>query len=164
MTSSTVAPPPTPPAIIDADPGAESETGTSVRPTYVPRRRGWSRWLPALSALVVVGTVIGIVLWQMQFHLLLTNTTTAGGDTGAHYMLPHYLGWNLLPHGQLTGWDPAWYDGFPLYTYYFLLPDSLVAIFGHIFPYNIMFKWATVLGSLLLPICAWAMGRLFRFA
>ena len=29
--------------------------------------------------------------------------------------MPKYLE-TLLSHGHLTGWDPGWYDGFPLYT------------------------------------------------
>ena len=37
-------------------------------------------------------------------------------------MFPAFLKSNLLPHGQLTGWDPDWYDGFPLYTFYFPCP------------------------------------------
>ena len=36
--------------------------------------------------------------------------------------LPAFLKTDLLPQGRLTGWDPGWYDGFPLYTFYFPLP------------------------------------------
>ena len=56
--------------------------------------------------------------------MLLTNTTTTGGDTGAHIAMPKYLE-SLLSHGHLTGWDPGWYDGFPLYTFYFTIPGPL---------------------------------------
>ena len=62
---------------------------------------------------------------------------------------------------QLTGWDPGWYDGFPLYTYYFVLADLIGALLSYVVPYALAFKWITVLGSLLLPVAAWAMGRLF---
>lgn len=110
---------------------------------------------------MAVGTVIGVVLWQLHLPLLLSNTTTTGGDTGAHYMMPPYLQ-GLIAHGHLTGWDPAWYDGFPIYTFYFLLPDALAAVGGWIIPYNIAFKWATVLGSIALPVAAWAFARLLR--
>ena len=44
--------------------------------------------------------------------MLLTNTTTTGGDTGAHIAMPKFLE-GLVSHGHLTGWDPGWYDGFP---------------------------------------------------
>src|SRR5271157_5552302 len=83
-------------------------------------------------------------------NLLCLDTTTAGGDTGAHVALPAYLESHLLTHGQVTGWDPGWYDGFPLYTFYFPLPGLL----------TVVLKLVTVLGSLLLPLCAWAFGRL----
>ena len=75
--------------------------------------------------------------------------------------MPAFLKSGLLSHGQLTGWDPGWYDGFPLYTYYFVLPDLLAALASYVIPYALAFKWVTVLGSVLLPVAAWAMGRLF---
>ena len=93
--------------------------------------------------------------------MLLTNTTTTGGDTGAHIAMPKFLE-SLLVHGHLTGWDPGWYDGFPLYTFYFTIPDLFIAIGGWIIPYGVAFKLGTILGSVILPICAWACGRFFR--
>lgn len=75
--------------------------------------------------------------------------------------MPAFLKSNLLNHGQLTGWDPGWYDGFPLYTYYFVLADLIGALLSYVVPYALAFKWITVLGSVLLPLAAWAMGRLF---
>ena len=50
---------------------------------------------------------------------------------------------------------------FPLYTYYFVLSDLIGALPSYVIPYAVAFKWITVLGSLLLPVAAWAMGRLF---
>ena len=107
--------------------------------------------------MVVVG-VVAVVLWQLHLPLLLSATTTTGGDTGAHFMMPAYFNSNLFPH--LTGWDPAWYDGYPIYTFYFVLPDVLVALASHLISYDVAFKLATVLGSVLLPVAAWALGRL----
>ncbi|HEX3794477.1 MAG TPA: hypothetical protein VHV57_08255 [Acidimicrobiales bacterium] len=114
-----------------------------------------------MATALCVGTVIGIVLWQMHLPLLLNSSTTTGGDNGGHYALPAFLDSTLLSHWQLTGWDPQWYDGFPLYTYYFVLPDLLIALASHVIGYAVAFKWGTVLGSVLLPVAAWAMGRLF---
>ena len=93
--------------------------------------------------------------------MLFTDTTTTGGDTGAHIAMPKYLE-TLLSHGHLTGWYPGWYDGMPLYTFYFTLPDAFIAIAGWIIPYDVAFKLGTILGSVLLPVCAWACGRFFR--
>ena len=79
---------------------------------------------------------------------------------GAHVALPAFLKSNLLNHGQVTGWDPGWYDGFPLYTFYFPLPGLVTVLLNGFFTYDVAFKLVTVLGSLLLPLCAWAFGRL----
>jgi hypothetical protein len=102
-----------------------------------------------------------VVLWQLHPSLLLSTSVPTGGDNGGHYAMPAFLKSGLLPHGHLTGWDPGWYDGFPLYTYYFVLPDLIAALTSYVVPYALAFKWATVLGSVLLPGAAWLMGRLF---
>jgi hypothetical protein len=114
-----------------------------------------------VATLVCVVSVIAVVLWQLHPSLLLSTSTPTGGDNGGHYAMPAFLRSGLLSHGQLTGWDPGWYDGFPLYTYYFVLPDLLAALASYAIPYALAFKWVTVLGSVLLPVAAWAMGRLF---
>ncbi|HVB90744.1 MAG TPA: hypothetical protein VND70_01465 [Acidimicrobiales bacterium] len=116
--------------------------------------------MPPLLTILCIATVIMVVLWQLHPGLLLSGSSSTGGDNGGHYALPAFLNSNLLPQGHLTGWDPGWYDGFPLYTYYFILPDLLVALASHVIPYGVAFKLGTVLGSLLLPVAAWAMGRL----
>ncbi|MGH9087701.1 MAG: hypothetical protein ACRDYZ_06250 [Acidimicrobiales bacterium] len=123
------------------------------------RASGGRRWWPAVATLVAIGGVVAVVLWQLHLSLLLSDTTTTGGDTGAHYMMPAFFNTNLFPH--LTGWDPAWYDGYPIYTFYFVLPDVLTALAAHVIAYDIAFKLSTVLGSVLLPVAAWACGRLF---
>ncbi|MGH9045026.1 MAG: hypothetical protein ACRDVP_09395 [Acidimicrobiales bacterium] len=117
--------------------------------------------MPGACTLLCVLAVVAVTLWQLHPSLLLTNTTTTGGDTGAHLIMPAYLRAQLLSHGRLTGWDPGWYDGYPIYTYYFVLPDLLAALASYVIPYGVAFKLMTVLGSVLLPACAWACGRLF---
>jgi hypothetical protein len=108
----------------------------------------------------VVAGVTLVALSQLHPSLLLANTTTAGGDTGAHVMLPAFLKSHLLTHGQITGWDPDWYDGFPLYTFYFPLPGLFTVLLNAVVSYDVAFKLVTVLGTLTLPVCAWAFGRL----
>ena len=120
------------------------------------RRSAWPGW----ANLVVVAGVTLVALSQLHPSLLMANTTTAGGDTGAHVMLPAFLKSQLLTHGQLTGWDPDWYDGFPLYTFYFPLPGLITVLFNAVVSYDVAFKLVTVLGTLTLPVCAWAFGRL----
>lgn len=122
---------------------------------------GWfARCAPGLATAVAVLAVVAVVLWQLHLSMLFTRTTTTGGDTGAHFMMPSLFNTTLFPH--LTGWDPGWYDGYPAYTFYFVLPDVLVALASHVVSYDVAFKLATVLGSVLLPFAAWALGRLFR--
>jgi len=115
---------------------------------------------PALATLCVIGAVIGVVVWAMDPALLLSNTTTTGGDTGAHFALAAFLKSTLIPSGHVTGWNPGAYDGFPLNTFYFPLPDTLAALLGYIIPFDIAFKLVTILGSVTLPVAAWAFGRL----
>ena len=123
--------------------------------------RGTWWWVPGAITVITIASVIVVTLSQLHPSLLLTNTTTTGGDTGAHIAMPKFLE-SLVSHGHLTGWDPGWYDGFPLYTFYFTIPDLFIAIGGWIIPYGVAFKLGTILGSVILPICAWACGRFFR--
>jgi len=134
---------------------------TEPAPAAEPTSRTSWWWVPGAITVITIATVIVVTLSQVHPSLLLTNTTTTGGDTGAHIAMPKYLE-TLLSHGHLTGWDPGWYDGFPLYTFYFTIPDLFIAIGGWVVPYDVAFKLGTILGSVLLPVCAWACGRFFR--
>ena len=148
----------------EAAPGVPVTRG--VRAVPAPRGPDWRRRLirpaarPAWANLVAVLGVTLVAFSQLHPALLFANTTTAGGDTGAHLALPAFLESHLLTHGRLTGWDPGWYDGFPLYTFYFPLPGLVAVVINAVAPYNVAFKLVTVLGSLLLPVSAWAFGRL----
>ena len=132
----------------DASPGA-------------PAGRGPWWWVPGAITIITIASVIVVTLSQLHPSMLLTNTTTTGGDTGAHIAMPKYLE-SLISHGHLTGWDPGWYDGFPLYTFYFTLPDFFIAVGAKVISYDVAFKLGTILGSVILPVCAWACGRFFR--
>ena len=147
-------------AVIAVEPTAPSDPAPPRRAPSWPRRRiGRSTW-PGWANLVVVVGVMAVALSQLHPSLLWANTTTAGGDTGGHVMLPAFMESHLLNHGHLTGWDPEWYDGFPVYTFYFPLPGLITVLFNAVVSYDVAFKLVTVLGTLLLPACAWAFGRL----
>ncbi|HEY1651664.1 MAG TPA: hypothetical protein VGG09_07255, partial [Acidimicrobiales bacterium] len=137
----------------------------AVREPPPPPRRSRRRpawwWVPGAITVLTVASVILVTLSQLHPSLLLTNTTTTGGDTGAHIAMPKYME-TMLSHGHITGWDPGWYDGFPLYTFYFTIPDFFIAVAGWVIPYGVAFKLGTILGSVMLPVCAWACGRFFR--
>jgi 6-pyruvoyl-tetrahydropterin synthase related domain len=115
---------------------------------------------PAVATFVAVAAAVAVVVWQFDPRLLFSDTLVTGGDTGAHVATAAFLKSSLLPHLRLTGWDPQWYDGFPLYTFYFPLPDAVAAMLSLVMPFNVAFKLATVLGSVTLPVAAWAFGRL----
>jgi hypothetical protein len=136
-------------------------TPARAAPTVVRGLTLKSAW-PGWANLVVVLGVTLVALSQLHPSLLLANTTTAGGDTGAHVILPAFMKSHLLTHGQLTGWDPGWYDGFPVYTFYFPLPGLITVLLNAVVSYDVAFKLVTVLGTLLLPACAWTFGRLAR--
>ncbi|HZU79357.1 MAG TPA: 6-pyruvoyl-tetrahydropterin synthase-related protein [Acidimicrobiales bacterium] len=115
---------------------------------------------PQIVTLAAVVAVVAVTVWQLDPALLFSTSTTTGGDTGAHIGLAWFLKGALLPHGHLTGWDPGAYDGFPLYTFYFPLPDLVAALLGYVMPFTVAFKLATIVGSVTLPIAAWGFGRL----
>ncbi|MGC2167750.1 MAG: hypothetical protein WA580_01445 [Acidimicrobiales bacterium] len=124
------------------------------------RFRAWWTTERVFDAVLVLA-VIFITVWELHPNLIFSNTLITGGDTGSHLAAPAYLRTTGNPF-DFTPWDPGWFDGFPLYTYYFVLPDVLATFASYIIGFSVAIKLATILGSVLLPICAYAMGRLFR--
>ena len=127
--------------------------------------RGWhanevrlsprERWIGFIAT-----AAAALYVWfTLQPDLLLSNTTTNGGDTGAHVWWPAYLRDHILPKWRLTGWTPDWYAGFPAGVFYFPLPSLLIVFLDVFLPYNIAFKLVTVLGPVLLPVGAYSFAR-----
>ncbi len=100
-------------------------------------------------------------IWDFHFGYLFANTTTNGGDMGAHVWWPWYLEHHWFPKLRLSGWSPDWYAGFPVGHYYFPFPALLIALLDKIpfVPYNVAFKLVTVSGPLLLPASAYTFAR-----
>ncbi len=142
--------------------------GPPVAPPLLPaskfnRGRPSSAVLDRLAGLATFVTVVGVVAFvfaQLQPGLIFLPTMDVGGDTAAHIVAVFYFIHHLLPQLKLSGWDPQWFDGFPLYTFYFPLPAVLVAFFSLFAPYAVAFKMVTALGSVTLPLAAYAFGRL----
>lgn len=99
------------------------------------------------------------VLLSLHPSLIFANTTTAGGDTGAHFIVPYFAWKDVFSHFELGGWSRIWYNGFPLLTFYFPLPPLLVDLLSFLIPYDIAFKLITLLGSLALPPLMYVLGR-----
>lgn len=112
--------------------------------------------------LAALGLLTYLVLWALHPDLLLANTTANGGDMGAHVAMPAFLHEHLGFPWRFTPWYPGWFAGMPLYSYYFILPDALAAVASFVIPATVAFKLATALGSLVMPLCAYVMGRLLR--
>ncbi len=131
--------------------------------------RGWfARGLDRLAAVPLEGwvtfaVVLGcgaFVFGQLHPGLLLSDTTPAGGDMGAHVWGPAYLRDHLLEQGRWSGWSPDWYAGFPAYHFYMVPPSLAIALLSWVLPYGVAFKLVTVSGVVTLPVTAWAFGRL----
>jgi hypothetical protein len=127
--------------------------------------RGWhanevrlsprERWIGFIAT-----AVASLYVWfTLQPDLLLSNTTTNGGDTGAHVWWPAYLRDHILPKWRLTGWAPDWYAGFPAGVFYFPLPSLLIVLLDVFLPYNVAFKLVTALGPIMLPIAAYFFAK-----
>jgi hypothetical protein len=125
--------------------------------------RRWLRyWTPLrVVEFLVVLSVIYVTIWSLHPALVFSSTTITGGDTGSHFAVPAYL------HSQgnifnLTPWYPGWLGGIPAYTYYWILPDYLASLASYVINFAVAFKLATILGSVLMPITAYTLGKLFK--
>jgi hypothetical protein len=133
------------------------------QPSY-GRRFGWllEPTPETIVTALVVAAACTFTFVQLQPSHLLSHSTPAGGDMGAHVWQPAYLRDHILTHFRLTGWAPSWYAGFPSLVFYFPLPSFLIVILNVILPYQMAFKLVSVCGLVALPVAAWAFGRLSR--
>src|SRR5690606_32284836 len=96
------------------------------------RRQRLMRWTSA----IVVGACCLYVFWVVHPELIFRNTTPTGGDMGAHVWGPAYLRDHLLPQLRLSGWTPDWYNGFPAYSFYMVVPSlAIVALDVGVLPW-----------------------------
>ena len=117
----------------------------------------------SLSLLITFLIIYGMLFYTFTPDVIFKNTTTAGGDTGAHNYLAKFFIEELFPNFRMTGWDMGWFAGTPMFTFYFPLPFFLIALLSKIFVYNISFKLITILGSFILPAAVYYFGKSFRF-
>lgn len=74
----------------------------------------------------VVVACAAFVFAALHPREILSSAVPAGGDMGAHVWGPAYLRDHLLPDLRLAGWTPDWYDGFPAYQFYMVIPSLLI--------------------------------------
>ena len=125
---------------------------TIVRSSFI--RRNYGMFIAVACSL--------FVFVSLHPSLILANTTTAGGDTGAHFIVPYFAWKDVFSHFEISGWSRMWYNGFPLLTFYFPLPPLLVDLLAFVIPYDVAFKLITLSGSLALPPLMYIMGRSAR--
>jgi hypothetical protein len=116
------------PALPVVEPEGPSEAELAER---AERQRSVQRWVDAL----LVAVCAAFVFVNLHPGEILSSAVPAGGDMGAHVWGPAFLRDHLLPELRISGWTPDWYDGFPAYQFYMVLPSLLivaldVGIFG----------------------------------
>ncbi|MHB1346530.1 MAG: hypothetical protein ACYCXK_03465 [Candidatus Humimicrobiaceae bacterium] len=116
-----------------------------------------------ISLLVTFLLIYGMLFYCFTPNIIFRNTTTAGGDTGAHNYIAKFFINELFPNFRMTGWDMGWFAGTPMLTFYFPLPFFLIALLSKIFAFNISFKLVTILGSFILPAAIYYFGKSFKF-
>jgi hypothetical protein len=116
----------------------------------------------ALSILITFLVIYGMLFYCYTPDNIFKDTTTAGGDTGAHNYIAKFFIEELFPNFRMTGWDMGWFAGMPMLTFYFPLPFFLIALLSKIFVYNISFKLVTILGSFILPAAIYYFGKSFK--
>jgi phosphomannomutase len=107
--------------------------------------------------IMLIATIVAAMM--MQPHLIFSNSIPTGGDYGGHLEVPHYLLNHLIPNGQIFGWSPDWYNGWPINIFYFPLPALIISLLSIIIPYVVAFKLVVAIGPILLPFAIWLVGR-----
>ena len=77
-------------SVAPVSPDTTPGSAAGPRSPLLERLTGRSSW-PAWANIAAVLGVTVVALSQLHPSLLLANTTTAGGDTGAHVALPAFM-------------------------------------------------------------------------
>lgn len=124
----------------------------------VDRHESERTWL-RFAVPVLLGLGAAMALGFMRPDRILLANTPAGGDMGAHVLVPAFLRDTLLPAGRVMGWSNDWYAGFPILYFYFPLPAFTIVLLDVFLPYGVAFKIVTVLGLVALPFAAYLFAR-----
>src|SRR4051794_4933316 len=130
------------------DPGGREPPWWELDDRSASLLRTITRW--AVDGLVVLAVTV-FVLLQLGPRNLLRDTIPTGGDMGAHVWGPAYLRDHLLPHWRLSGWAPDWYDGFPAYQFYMVVPALFIlALNAGLHGWAALLPLAAAVGSVVL--------------
>ena len=99
-------------------------------------------------------------LTHLQFGDLFKNTTTNGGDMGAHVWMPWFLENHWFPKVAALGLGARLVRRFSRsVSTTSRCPSVMVAFLNVFMPYNVAFKLVTVSGPLMLPAAAYCSRR-----
>jgi len=116
--------------------------------------------------IVNVITLLAIYAFLLNYYkpdLILSKTTTSGGDMGSMNYLAQYMRDYLLPHGEITGWSPGRWAGYPIFQWIFPLPYIAIAFLSYLIPLEIAFKIITISGVFLLPLVTFIALKMMGF-
>ncbi len=116
--------------------------------------------------LVSVCVLVLIVLFLFSYFepkYLLKTTTISGGDTSSHNFMAKEMKEKFLPSGKVFGWSNGWWNGFPMFQFYFFIPYLLMALLSFAMPLQIAFRIVSVLGIFSLPVSVYFSLRMMRF-
>jgi hypothetical protein len=145
-----------------AEAAAEAPFSSPEDQREAERRSGLQLSWEIVPTAVAFLFVYAVLFYFFRPDLMLSVTTTSGGDMGAHHYPAKFLIDELVTRFRLTGWTMGWYAGMPMFTFYLPLPFLLIAVLNVFLPYAVSFKLATVTGVFLLPASAYIFGRLMR--
>jgi hypothetical protein len=91
-----------------------------------PKKRKTEYGFDRIAAYVVL-TIVGLIMLHTVWASLNGSGYLAAWDAGGHLLKAEFFAKELLPHGQLDGWFPAWHGGFGLFQYY---PPLLYYLLG----------------------------------
>ena len=92
-----------------------------------------------LSLIIAFLVIYGMIFYAFTPDVIFRNTTTAGGDTGAHNYLAKFFLEELFPDLRMSGWDMGWFAGTPMFTFYFPIPFFMIALLSKLITFNISF-------------------------
>ncbi|RLG11443.1 hypothetical protein DRN69_07735 [Candidatus Pacearchaeota archaeon] len=113
--------------------------------------------------LMILFSIIGFLFTYFKPSLLFSDTLISAGDTVGHFYGTYYMNQYLIPHLKLIGWSRDWFLGYPAFQFYFPLVFFITGLLGYLIPLSISFKIGTVLGTFLLPLCAYLSFRFMKF-
>ena len=119
------------------------------------------RLLEGAVSVLAIAISTAIILATLDPKHLFSNSTPTGGDMGSHVWGPRYLIDHLLPNFRLTGWTPDWYNGFPAYQFYMVVPSLIVVAFHVGLPWYLALP---VVGlAAMVALSGWLRERLYPY-